>query len=154
MRIRTPSDWPRALIMFVVAWLVAVYVYETVQTNVGAVPGVVLAVGTFVINGYARVRAMRSVDRAGWQFHFWSAMPLLLLVIVPAIVKTIAYFRAHGDAPWYSYVVPLLPLLLKLGVPVVALLIVYVLLWRRAVRNRGPDDSVAAHAAPVDAASP
>ncbi len=117
----------RSLILFTVAWLVAVYVYDVVRQHLDQTLSLLIAVATFAINGFARWRAAKSVGEVNRSFHFWMALPLILLVVVPLIVKLVAYLSSGGETSWWSYVVHLLPFLLKLGVPVVALVWLYFL---------------------------
>lgn len=131
--------WGRSLVMFIVAWLVGVYVYDVVRQDSGWFLGLALAVATFVVNAFARWRALKSVGDARWQFHFWTALPFVLFFIVPLGFKIVAYVRSAGEVSWWQHFVALLPFLLKLGVPVVALLWVYLILGRLGGdRNAGP----------------
>ena len=99
----------RSLILFTVAWLVAVYVYDVVRQNFDQTISLLLAVATFGINAFARWRASKSVGETSRSFHFWMALPLILFFVVPLIVKLVAYLRSSGESPWWTYVTPLLP---------------------------------------------
>jgi hypothetical protein len=133
-RVTTPGkgsiDWGRSLIMFVIAWLVGLYVYEVAAGQYGQGVGISLGILTLVVNGFARWRAVKSVGRANLAFYFWMAVPLILFFGVPCLVKLVTYLRSEEREPWWRYLGSLLPFILKLGVPVAVLFCVYVVLGR------------------------
>lgn len=131
---RSPLDWGRSLIMFVIAWLIGLYVYEVTAGPYGQGVGIGLAVLTLAVNGFARWRAVKSIRQADLGFYFWMAVPLILFFVVPGVVKLVTYLQSEEGQPWWRYVGSLLPFILKLGVPVVALFWVYVVLGR--IRHR------------------
>ena len=121
-------DWGRSLIMFVIAWLIGLYVYEVAADDYGQGVGIGLAILTLAVNGFARWRAVKSIRQADLGFYFWMAVPLILFFVVPGAVKLVTYLQSEERQPWWRYVGSLLPFVLKLGVPVVALFWVYVVL--------------------------
>ena len=123
-------DWGRSLIMFVIAWLVGLYVYEVAAGHYGQGVGIGLAILTLAVNGFARWRAVKSIGQANFAFYFWMAVPLILFFGVPCVVKLLTYLQGPERQPWWRYVGSLLPFILKLGVPVAALFCVYVVLGR------------------------
>lgn len=123
------TDRLRNLIMFVVAWLVALYVFEIVQEinkSIGLVAGVV----TFALNLYARKRAATCIP-GSFAFKFWLYLPAILFLGLPFLVKVIVYLTTKTETSWWAHLYPLLPFMLKLGVPVVTLLFVYIALGRQ-----------------------
>ena len=123
-------DWCRSLIMFVMAWLIGLYVYEVAAGRYGEGVGIGLAVLTLGVNGFARWRALKNIGQANLGFYFWMAVPLILFFGVPCVVKLAMYLQDEQRAPWWRYLASLLPFILKLGVPVAALFWVYVVLGR------------------------
>jgi len=134
-----PIERLRSLLMFVVAWLIALYVYEVVQASFQTGVGVAAAVGTGVLNLYARRRAERCASTT-WAFRFWLYLPVILFLVVPVAAKTIGFFAAAHERSWWQQVQALLPFILKLGVPVAVLLWVY---WRMGVPEGAAADSPA-----------
>jgi hypothetical protein len=131
---KSSLDWARSLIMFVIAWLIGLYVYEVAAGQYGPEVGIGLAILTLVVNGFARWRAMKSIRQADLGFYLWMAVPLILFFVVPFAVKLVTYLYSDDRQPWWRYVGTLLPFILKLGVPVLALFWVYVVLGN--VRRR------------------
>ena len=127
-------EWGRSLVLFVIAWLVGLYVYEVAAGQYGQGVGISLGILTLAVNGFARWRAVESVGRASVAFYFWMAVPLILFFGVPCAVKLVTYFRSEEQGPWWHYLGSLLPFILKLGVPVAGLVWVYVVLGR--IRRR------------------
>lgn len=119
----------KSLIMFVMAWLVAVYVYEVAKEAFHGAVGLVMAAVTVGVNWYARKRAAACAggNRA---FKFWLYLPMALFLVVPVAVKLFQYFSSESDRSWWAHVASLLPFLLTLGVPLVVLLWVYLSLGR------------------------
>jgi hypothetical protein len=130
MRTEKTVAWGRSLVAFIVAWLVAVYVYDVVREHNKPVVGFALAALTFAVNGFARWRAAKSAGQVNWKFHFWVALPFILFFMVPIVIKIVAYLQSGAETPWYQYLWALMPFLLKLGVPVLALLWIYILFGR------------------------
>ncbi len=118
------TDRVRGLVMFVVAWLIGLYVYEVVEEAFHGPIGVVAAVVTMGVNLYARKRAVACVE-ATLTFKFWLYLPIILFLVVPVAVKVIVFVTSKDDRTWWDHVGALLPFILKLGVPVLALLWVY-----------------------------
>lgn len=131
---KSPLDLGRSVVMFVIAWLIGLYVYEVAAGHYGQGVGIGLAILTLVVNGFARWRAVKSIRQADLGFYFWMAVPLILLFVVPCVVKLVTYLQSEDRQPWWRYVASLLPFVLKLGIPVVALFWVYVVLGN--VRRR------------------
>lgn len=121
-----PVERLRSLVMFVIAWLIALYVYEVVEESFKTGVGVAAGVGTGLLNLYARRRAAASPP-ASWAFKFWLYLPVILFLLAPVAVKTVGFFVNNQGRTWWEQVFALLPFLLKLGVPVAGLLWVY---WR------------------------
>lgn len=138
MMITNSVDRLRNLIMFVVAWLVALYVFEIVQ-EVHKTMGFVAGAVTFALNLYARKRAGVCIP-GSLAFKFWLYLPALLFLGLPFLVKIVVYFTTEGETSWWGHLFSLLPFMLKLGVPVVTLLFVYIALGR----NRPKTDENAA----------
>lgn len=119
------TNWARALVMFVIAWLIGVYIYEVVRDHFNQSVSFAIAASTFVLNGVARWRATKNVKDANWKFYAWMSLPLVLFIAVPIVVKLVAYLQSEEQVSWYDYIVPILPFILKLGVPAAALAWVY-----------------------------
>ena len=122
-------DRIRGVIMFVVAWLIGLYVYEVVQEYAQGPLGLVAGVVTLVVNLYARRRATMC-DPGTWVFKFWLYLPVILFLLVPIIAKVIIFLVSEEELRWWQHLFSLLPFVLKLGVPVGALLGVYWALGR------------------------
>lgn len=120
----------RTLVMLIVAWLVGVFVYDVARENFDRTVGFILAAATFAVSAFARWRATKHVGQTGRMFEFWLALPLVLFIVVPCVVKLVILLTSAEELPWWSYFTSLLPFLLKLGVPVAALLWIYVLLGK------------------------
>jgi hypothetical protein len=125
------------MILFVVAWLVAVYIYDVVREHTGAAWSLAAAVASFAVNAYARYRAVRSATRLDWEFSFWLALPMVIFFVGPLVVGLVAYWRSAGEITWWELGTPLVPPILKLVVPTVALLWIYWMLGRG--EKRAPD---------------
>ena len=132
-------DWARSLVMFVIAWLIGLYVYEVAAGDYGQGVGIGLAIITVGVNGFARWRAVKSVGQASWGFYFWMAVPLILFFGVPCVVKFATYLQSEEQQSWWRYLGSLLPFILKLGVPLAALFWVYVVLGN--IRRRLDTDA-------------
>lgn len=128
--------------MFVVAWLVALYVFEIAQ-EAHRTMGFVAVVLTFAINLYARKRAGICIP-GSLAFKFWLYLPALLFLGLPFIVKIFVYYTTEGETSWWRHLFSLLPFMLKLGVPVVTLLFVYIALgrYRPEIKESTTDTSV------------
>lgn len=122
-------DRIRGLVMFVVAWLVGLYVYEVVQEYFHGPAGFVAAAITVVVNLYARKRAAACVQ-ATWTFKFWLYLPVILFFVLPIAAKVVIFLVSEEDLRWWQHLFSLLPFVLKLGVPVGVLLGVYWALGR------------------------
>ena len=131
---KSPLDLGRSVIMFVIAWLIGLYVYEVAAGHYGQGVGIGLAILTLAVNGFARWRAVKSIRQADLGFYFWMAVPLILFFVVPCVVKLVTYLHSEDRQPWWRHLGSLLPFVLKLGIPVVALFWVYVVLGN--VRRR------------------
>lgn len=125
-----PLDRGRSVVMFVIAWLIGLYVYEVAAGHYGQGVSIGLAILTLAVNGFARWRAVKSIRQADLGFYFWMAVPLLLFFVVPGVVKLVIYLQSEQRESWWRYLASLLPFLLKLGVPLAALFWVYVVLGR------------------------
>ncbi len=122
----------RESVMFVVAWLIGLYVYEVVQEAFHGSIGLAAAVLTVLANIYARKRAAACVE-PNWRFKFWLYLPVVVVIVVPIAVKAVILLTDSGDRSWWSHALSLLPLLLKLGVPVAALLWAYIAIGKLGV---------------------
>lgn len=123
---RDNIDRARWLIMFVIAWLVGLYVYEIVQkTSIGFVA----AVSTLGVNLYARKRAA-ACEPSSRAFKFWLYLPVTLFLVVPSLYKLISYLVSGEKTSWWDVLGSALPFVLKLIVPVAVLLWVYMSLGR------------------------
>jgi hypothetical protein len=105
-------------------------VYDVVRQHWSATLSLTLAAATFAVNGFARWRAVKSVGTPNWKLYFWISLPFVLFFVFPIAVKTVTYVRSAGEQPWWQYVGSLAEFMLKLGVPVLALLAIYILLGR------------------------
>ena len=81
----------RGLVMFVVAWLIGLYVFEIVRQSFSPSVGFVAALLTLAVNIYARRRAAASVE-ATTAFKFWMNLPIILFLVLPIVIKIVAYF--------------------------------------------------------------
>ena len=119
----------RGLVMFVVAWLIGLYVFEIVRQSFSPSVGFVAAFLTLAVNIYARRRAAASVE-ATTAFKFWMNLPIILFLVLPIVIKIVAYFWTEEKRTVWTHIESLVPPFLKLGVPVVTLLWVYFSLGR------------------------
>jgi hypothetical protein len=126
----------RGVIMFVIAWLIGLYVFEILREASHEMIGFVAAVLTLGVNLYARKRAAACVEQ-NLAFKFWLYLPALLFLVLPVLVKLVVFFASQEDRSWWDHLVSLLPFMLKLGVPVAALLWVYLVLRRVESRADG-----------------
>ena len=120
--------------MFVVAWLIGLYIYEVVQEKFHETIVVVAALLTLGINLYARKRAVACVE-ATPQFKFWLYLPVILFLVVPVLVKVIIFLTDDAEWSWWDHFFSLLPFILKLGVPVAALLWAYKAMGKLSARG-------------------
>ncbi|MBU0716790.1 MAG: hypothetical protein KJ749_00945 [Planctomycetes bacterium] len=111
-------------IMFVIAWLVGLYIFEIVQEHFHGPIGFAAAAVTVGVNLYARHRASLTKART-FAYKFWVYLPVVLFFAVPIVAKLVAYFMQEEERSWWNHMVSLLPFILKLGVPVAVLLWVY-----------------------------
>lgn len=138
---RDKVDRIRGLVMFVVAWLIGLYVYEVVQEYAQGPVGLVAGVVTMGVNLYARRRATTCAPGT-WAFKFWLYLPVILFLLVPIVAKLIIFLVAQADQTWWDHLLSLLPFVLKLGVPVGILLGVYWGLGRKASgKEDGADEA-------------
>ena len=135
-------DRVRGLVMFVVAWLIGLYVYDVVQETFRGPIGFVAAAATFGVNLYARKRALASVE-TNWTFKFWMYLPVILFLLVPVAVKVFVFLTGEEDRSWGNHLLSLLPFILKLGVPVATLLWVYWALGRLVAKEGEAVDAAA-----------
>ncbi len=120
----------RGLVMFVVAWLIGLYVFEIVfQSFDSRKVGFVAALLTLAVNIYARRRAAACVETTA-AFKFWMNLPIILFLVLPIVIKIVAYFWTDEKRTVWMHIESLFPPILKLGVPVVTLLWVYFSLGR------------------------
>ena len=131
-------DRLRGMLMFVVAWLIALYIYEVFQ-EVHAKIGFFVAALTFGVNLYARRRATRCAP-GSVAFKFWLYLPAILFLALPILIKIIVYLTSKDDRSWWSHLLSLLPFLLKLGVPAMVLLWVYISLGRLRPGKSGDEE--------------
>ncbi len=127
--------------MFVVAWLIALYVYEVVQEVAHGAMGFLAAVLTFGVNLYARKRAVGCAPGSR-SFKFWLYLPAAVFLVLPVLIKVVIYFASEGDRSWWDHLLSLLPFVLKLGVPVMTLLCVYIALGRLGHDRGGSVETV------------
>ncbi|MFQ5591990.1 MAG: hypothetical protein ACE5HE_12560 [Phycisphaerae bacterium] len=126
-------DRARGLVKFVVIWLIALYVFEVVQQDRWFVGGGAVLVAAFV-NVYARKKAADAVE-TNLTFHFWLYFPVALLFGLPLLFNAITIIASGENNTWRDHLVALLPFILKLGVPVAALIWVYVALGRAGAES-------------------
>ena len=126
-------DRLRGLIMFVVAWLVALYVFQIVY-EIHKTTGFVAGALTFALNLYARKRAGTCIP-GSLAFKFWLYLPVLLFLGLPFIVKIVVYFTTESETSWWGHLFSLLPFIFTLGIPVVTLLFVYIALGRHRPKS-------------------
>ena len=119
----------RGLVMFVVAWLIGLYVFEIVRQSFSPSVGFVAAFLTLAVNIYARRRAAACVDTTT-AFKFWMNLPIILFLVLPIVIKIVAYFWPDQERSLWKHIESLVPPFLKLCVPVVTLLWVYFSLGR------------------------
>jgi hypothetical protein len=118
----------RGLVKFVIIWLIALYIFEVVHEArwfVGA--GAVVVAG--FVNVYSRKKAAAAVE-ANLAFHLWLYAPVVVLFALPLLLNAILTLTDEQERTWTDHLVSLLPFLLKLGVPAVALIWAYVTLGK------------------------
>ena len=153
---RDAVQWARSLVRFVIAWLIALYVYQVVHEVMHALKGPAgLAAGalTVALNLYARRRATRCVP-ASFAFKFWLYLPVGVFLLVPPIIKMVAYLTADGERSWWSHLVSLLPFLVELGIPVAVLLWAYAVLGTLGGRDGDAVDATGTGATETEADAP
>ncbi|MFQ5494109.1 MAG: hypothetical protein ACE5EX_01895 [Phycisphaerae bacterium] len=116
--------WVRRVILFVIAWLVVLYVVGMLR-EAGWLLGAGTVAVAVAVNLFARKRMAECVvpNRA---FYFWLYMPVVVLFGIPGVYKIITLIRSEQATTWWQRCYTMTPFLLKLGVPVGALLWVYV----------------------------
>ena len=132
-------DRLRGMLMFVIAWLTALYVFEIFQ-EIHAKIGFFVAALTFGVNLYARRRAALCAP-GSVAFKFWQYLPAILFLALPVLIKIVVYFTAEDHRSWWSHLLTLLPFLLKLGVPAMVLLWVYISLGRLRPQKLSDEES-------------
>ncbi len=120
----------RHLLMFVIAWLIGLYVFEAIRES-SAVLGIIAAALTLIVNLYARKRAAALVTPTP-AFYFWLYLPAILFFVVPIASKAIIYFTSDEPTSWWSHVYSLAPFVLQLGIPAGTLLWIYAAVGRLA----------------------
>ncbi len=125
----------RGLVMFVVAWLIGLYVFEIVRQSFSPSVGFVAAFLTLAVNIYARRRAAASVETTT-AFKVWMNLPIILFLVLPIVIKIVAYFWSDESRTVWMHIESLVPPFLKLGVPVVTLLWVYFSLGRMLLAKK------------------
>lgn len=127
---RDRIDRIRTAVMFVIAWLIALYVYKVVlaATDHGGL-GFGAAALVWGINLYARRRAAACVE-GNRLFRFWHYVPMIVFLVVPLAIKIIQYFVSDQELRWWNHIFALLPFMLQLGVPAGVLGVAYVMLGR------------------------
>ena len=119
----------RWLLMFVIAWIIGLYVFEVVQAEFNGTFGVIVAALTVLANMYARKRALAGGGKT-LATYFWLYMPVIVFFFVPLAFKIVEFFRSDDNRRWWDHLYTLAPFMLKLGVPVAALLWIYFVLGR------------------------
>lgn len=114
----------RRLVMFVVAWLIAVYVYEVVLAASNFGLAILAAAVMIAVNLYARKKASEQIE-PNRAFNFWLYVPAVLFLVVPVVVQLVRFVVAQNERTLSDDLVALLPFILKLGLPVGLLLWVY-----------------------------
>ncbi len=134
---RNSVDRIRVLVKCVIVWLIVLYIFEVVRQNHWFVGAGAVAVAALV-NVYARKKAAAAVE-PNLAFHFWLYVPLAVLFGLPLLFKVFITLTGEDDLGWWDHLVSLLPFLLKLGLPVAALLWAYMALGRlRPREDEGP----------------
>ncbi len=123
---RDNVDRVRGLVIFVVAWLIGLYIYEVVRSTSIGLAAAAFTVG---VNLYARRRAAEC-EPSSRAFKFWLYLPGTLFLVIPGLFKLISYLASEEERSWWDHLWSLLPFILKLVVPVAALLWVYMSLGR------------------------
>lgn len=126
----------RQVVLFVIAWLIALYVFEVAQ-EVNQAVGFGAAAATFGLNLYARRRAAACVP-GSFTFKLWLFMPAILFLVLPILIKVVVYFTSDESRSWWDHLFSLVPFMLKLGLPVLALLWVYISLGRVRKQKEDP----------------
>ena len=132
----------RSVIKFVIAWLIAVYLVEVMVESKGIAIGLSASIVALIVNAYSRKRAAAHVQ-AGPEFYFWLYLPVFLLFVVPLAVRIVVVW-SDEDAGWWDHLWSAMPFLLKLTVPVGALIWVYVALGRHIIRMSDSVDAAIA----------
>ncbi len=127
----------RSVIKFVIAWLIAVYLVQVMVDSKGVAIGISASILAFVVNAYSRKRATANVQ-VGPEFYFWLYLPVVVFFVVPLVVRVMMFWNEE-DATWWDQLRSAMPFVLKLTVPVGALIWVYVALGRHIMET---DDAV------------
>lgn len=125
--------WIRWLILFVVAWLVGVYVFDLVFDLVNShwrwITAGGMAMASWLVNLYARKRATKAA-KGNRAMLLWLTIPPTLFFMIPLSINLYAFWTQPSDENKPSLMMNLLVFGLRYVVPVGLLLIVYWLLGR------------------------
>ena len=124
----------QAVVKFVVAWLIGLYLFELVKDGQHWAGGIGAVVVAIFVNVYARKKAAAVVNTTP-VFYIWLYLPVVVLFVLPVVIKIALMFTGKDDQTWWNHLASVLPFLLKLGVPVAALIGVYVALGRLVKRE-------------------
>lgn len=121
----------QAVLKFVTAWLLALYLFDVVTEGLHWAGGASTVIGAIIVNVYARKKAAATVKTTP-MFFVWLYLPVFVLFVLPVFFKVVLFATSEETTSWWQHAVTLLPFVLKLGVPVGALIWAYVLLGRMA----------------------
>ncbi len=110
----------RGLLLFAIVWIAATYFFEVFSHMLVVGAGFAAAVAAWLIGMYFRKQALRAVE-ANWKFHLWTSLPPLLFVLTPAVIQFVRVWRSGEPVTWGSIGWALMPFVLKVLVPCVAL---------------------------------
>lgn len=121
--------WTRWLILFVVAWLVGVYVFDLLSANLRWVVAGGMALASWLVNLWARQQATRSV-KGNRAMLLWLTIPPTLFFLIPLSVNLYTFWTRSPDENGPTLTSNLVDFTLRHVVPVAVLLVAYWLLGR------------------------
>jgi hypothetical protein len=121
--------WIRWLILFVIAWLVGVYLFDLLNANWRWVTAGGIALLSWIVNLFARQQATRSV-KGNRSMLLWLTIPPTLFFLIPLSVNLYKFWTAEPIENGPTMTANLINFGLRHVVPVSVLLFVYWLLGR------------------------
>lgn len=130
----------RNLVLFVIAWLVAVYLFNSIDQHDKPITGLIVAGASFAVNYYARHRAANAAQLT-LGFRLWLLLPTVMFILVPAIVRFGWYYGFADSQEHTQFAYDIFRPLLALAVPIFALLWIYLVLLKLERSNSASEEA-------------